>query len=206
MPVRSSMANLIARVRILINDQLPLNQGQVFTDQQIQDAMDETREDVRYEPLNPAPTYSGTTIQYLDYYVNPGNGNLEDDVTLWQYRIVSVTPSTSENIVGHWQFAETTLPPVFALGKRYDIYRCAADLLERRAAIAMLNYGFSADGQSVQRQQVLTMMLDLAHNYRLKQKPMPIASIRSDIGSPQGMDSLSLGPTEIDYIGSGDGR
>ena len=200
MPVRSTMANLIARVRILINDTLPLGSGQIFTDQHVQDVLDEGRENIRYVSLAPSPTYSGSNISYLDYYAD--YGNFEDDVTLWQYRINAVTPATSENIVGHWTFTLTTLPPVFALGKRFDPYKASADLLEERSALWMMSYDGTVDGQSLHRSQVAIAMQKLAHTYRLRQRPIILGSIRSDIGAgDEGGPSLS--PTEIDYIGQG---
>src|SRR5436305_1289178 len=115
MAVRSTMAALISRVRLLINDSAGV--AQVSDDQSIQDVLDASRVDYRYLSLAPAPTYSGSTIQYLDYYSDLTDW--EDDVAFWQYRITQVTPSVQDNIVGHWTFAGTTLPPVYLIGKTY---------------------------------------------------------------------------------------
>src|SRR5690349_4773327 len=110
--VRPTMAPLINRVRLLINDPNPNFTSTIvqFSDQEIQDVMDATRQDLRYLALAPAPTYSGSNIQYLDYYADMSDW--EDDVQFRQWRINVVTPATSENITGHWVFAQTTLPPV----------------------------------------------------------------------------------------------
>lgn len=204
MPVRSTMANLIAEVRLLINDLLPLGSGQVFSDQNIQDVMDESRENLRYLTLAPSPTYSGSNIQYLDFYAD--FGVFEDDITLWQYRIIPVTPTVTENIVGHWTFATTTLPPVFAIAKRYDIYRAAADLIERRAAQWMMSHSLTVDGQNLARGQVLAMILQLAKTYRMKQRAITIGTIRSDVAAGDEGAGIDLGPREIDYIGDGSGH
>ena len=204
MAVRPTMAAIILRVRLLINDTLPVSQGQIFSDQQIQDVLDSTRQDLRYLTLAPAPTYTGSTIQYLDYYADLTDW--EDDLTLWQWRINAVTPATSENIVGHWTFGQTTLPPVYLIGKTYDIYRCAADLLERQAAQWALRYSMSVDGQSLQRSQVLTMLVELAKTFREKQRAHVIGVTRSDLTNKAQNGDLGLGPLPIDYMGSGDGR
>ena len=204
MAVRPTMAAIILRVRLLINDTLPVGQGQIFSDQQIQDVLDSTRQDLRYLALAPAPTYTGSTINYLDYYADLTDW--EDDLTLWQWRINAVTPATSENIVGHWTFAQTTLPPVYLIGKTYDIYRCAADLLERQAAQWALRYSMSVDGQSLQRSQVLTMLVELAKTFREKQRAHVIGVTRSDLTNKAQNGDLGLGPLPIDYMGSGDGR
>jgi len=52
--------------------------------------MDETRVDVQYLALNPYPTYSGSSMLFLDYYSDDYT-NWEDNVTLWQYRTTQVT-------------------------------------------------------------------------------------------------------------------
>jgi len=200
------MAPLINRVRLLINDPNPNFVQSVvqFSDQEIQDVMDATRQDLRYLALAPAPTYTGSTINYLDYYADLTDW--EDDVAFRQWRINVVTPSVSENIAGHWTFALSTLPPVYLIGKTYDVYRTAADLLERLSARWVLSYNVSADGQSLQRSQAFTALQNLAHSYRLKQRAHVIGVTRSDLVNKAQNNSLGLGPLPIDYMGSGDGR
>src|SRR6266702_3543033 len=148
---RSTMANLILRMRDLIND--APGASQVWTDDQIQ----------------------------------------------------VVTPSASENIVGHWTFATNKFPPVYISGKTYDVYRSAADLLERWAAKWVLSYGFSSDGQSFQRQQAATMLQALAKTYRQKQRPRMIIATRSDLTAKEQTSANGLGATAIDYMSSGSG-
>lgn len=200
MAVRSTMATLIAQVRTLIND--PAGASQTFDDQTIQDILDMSRVNVTYAPLKPAPTFATGTISYLDYYASMGNW--ESDVVLKQYLSTTVTPATSELIVGHWTFATSTLPPVYiASGKTYDVYRAAADLLERWSAKWVLSYSISVDGQNLQRSQVTTALQQLARTYRAQQRPVMITARRSDIAS-KGQD-LTLGATGIDYMASGNG-
>ena len=199
MPVRATMAAIIGRVRDLIND--PAGASQVWSDQQIQDILDTTRADYRNESLKPLPTFSGSMIQYLDYYHKLSDW--EDDVVLKQYLINVVTPSTSENIVGHWSFAATTLPPVYLTGKTYDIYRSAADMLERWSAKWVLSYNISVDGQSLQRSGAHAMLLDLAKAYRMQARPHSLTLTRSDVRQEGHLAGAGLGPLEIDYMASG---
>jgi hypothetical protein len=201
---RSTMAALISRVRLLINDVLPANSGQVWTDNQIQDVMDATRLTYRYLALAPAPTYTASTINYFDYYADLTDW--EDDVAFFQWRINTVTPATAENIPGHWVFATTTLPPVYLVGKTYDVYRSAADLLERQAAQWTLAYTISVDGQNLQRGNVITALQTLAQTYRQKQRIGQHKITRTDLSDKAGNTQLGLGPLPIDYMGSGDGR
>ncbi len=202
MPVRASMAGLIARTRLKIFD--PAGASQVFADQDIQNVLDESRTDLYNQPLEPQWTYSGSTPVVLDYLAPNEMGDWEDDIVLKQYLTVVVTPSLIDDIVGHYTFAQSTLPPVFITGKTYDIYRAAADLLEIRASTYALRFNATADGQTLHLEGVSTQLLNLAAKYRMKQRVVTFSFTRSDLASPNavGVGGL-LGPREIDYMGSG---
>ena len=202
MAVRSTMVALISRVRTLIND--PTGPAQTFDDETIQGVMDESRSDVRNLALKETPTFSGSTIQYLDYFSDLGGW--EDGYALKQYLITPVTPAILEPIAGHWQFAESTLPPIYISGSLHDVYRAAADLLERLAAQWVLRYNMTVDGQSLQRGNVTAALQNLAHTYRLKQRTGSIRVSRSDVRSPSTATSIGLQATSIDYMASGDGN
>lgn len=202
MAVRSSMASLITRVRLLIND--PVGAAQIFADQDIQDVLDAARLDVKNEALIPKATFNGSAIQFLDYYAHLGDW--EDDLVIKQYLVTTVTPATVEPIAGHWQFATSTLPPLYISGKTYDIYRAAADLLERWAARWALCYSFSSDGQSFQRQQAGQALKALSCTYRMQQRARMFTVTRSDLKQSGNMAGAGLGPLEIDYMSDGSGR
>lgn len=199
MTVRSTMASIISRIRILIND--PPGASQQFTDQTIQDVLDDSRVDVSNQALTAYPTYSGSTISYFDYYSS--GGSWEDGYILKQYLTVTVTPSSVEPIVGHFTFAASTLPPVFITGNYHDCYRAAADLLERRAAMWTTAYNANTDGQSMSRSQVMPALLKLADSYRRKQRAHVISFSRGDIQDTSATDTRAH---SIDYMASGDGR
>jgi len=199
MAVRSTMqTNIIPRVRLLIND--PGGTSEIFHDQDIQDVLDASRQDIGNAPLTAYPTYTAGTLKYLDFYHDLGDW--EDGAVLKQYLTVLVTPSVSEPIVGHWEFTANTYPPVFITGSTHDVYRAAADLLERWAAKWVLNFDFSSDSQSFKRSQAADMLQKLAHTYRLKQRAITIQMTRSDIASGQSAEP-SLKAREIDYMASG---
>lgn len=202
MAVRPTMGSLISRVRLLIYD--PAGTSQVFADQDIQDVLDESRADVYNGVLRPQATFSGSSILFLDYLSKLGGW--EDDYVLKQYLTIPVTPSNVEPIVGHFQFAESTLPPIVITGKIYDVYRAAADLLERQAAMWVLRYTMTVDGQSLQRSNVTTQLQALAKTYRMKQRAKTIYARRSDVRSTSGMSEVGLGASELDYMASGNGR
>jgi hypothetical protein len=197
--VRASMANLILSVRTLINDTLPVDAGQIFPDQIIQDVLDESRLDVMSGSMIAKPTFSGANVTYLDYFTD--FGGWEDGMLLKQYLTVPVTPSLIEPIAGHFQFAVNTFPPVYISGSLHDRYHAAADLLQRWAAQWALQFNVSVAGLSLQRMGASTALLTLAREYRMQQRPGTLVLTRSDIAS--GGSEPSLKATAIDYMASG---
>jgi hypothetical protein len=196
MAARSSMAALITRVRDLINDP---SGSPTWTDNQIQDVLDAGRVDYRYLRLAATPDWSTGAIRFLDYYAPWGDW--EADYTFAQYYTTTVTPSTTEPIVGHITFATSTFPPVYiAFGKSYDIYRAAADLLERWAAQWVMAYMVIANGQRLERQQVAVAYRDLAKQYRQQQRARSISMTRND---SLRSEPVSLRAKPVDYITPG---
>lgn len=194
---RSSMSALITRTRELIND--PAGDSQVWTDDQIQDVLDASRMDYRYLLLKPEPTWTSGAIEYLDYYAP--FGDWETDWSFSQNYITTVTPSTTEPIVGRITFAASTFPTVYiAFGKSYDLYRAAADLLERMAAQWLTAYNVIANGQRMERNQVAQAYRDLAKQYRQQQRARSVCMTRGDMGKGE---RLSLKAHRVDYITTG---
>lgn len=204
MPVRSTMSSLIALVREMIFDPNPPASGSPqFSDQQVQDRLDASRDDIRYEGLAIAPsivninsTQNSASTIFADYY--SAYQWWEADAVLqgqgatglpW----VVLTPAASDYIVGHWQFeldvfntgtVPGQLPPVFCTGKVYDPYAAAADLLEYWAAALASRYDITVDGQTLRRSQLMTMKLTLAKQYRMNSKPKVAKLKRHDVMSP----------------------
>jgi hypothetical protein len=199
---RTSMAALIARVRDLIND--PAGVSEVWTDDQIQNVMDESRLDIVNQEMTPKITYNAGQALFLNYYT--AIGNWEDDYVIKQYLYNTVSPNTLEPIAGHFAFNSTTLPPLYITGKQHDIYRSAADLLERWAAKSLQQFAFSSDSQSFQPQQVVDNISKLVRLYRSKQQPRTISMTRSDLNAGSDPSSLTGNYHNgrlIDYLASG---
>lgn len=197
MTARASMSALIARTRDLIND--PAGDTQTWSDDQIQDVLDAGRTDYRFLQLRPAFTTVNGVLEYLDFYAPVGDW--EEDYTFCRWYTTPVTPSAAEPISGHFTFATSTLSPVYITGKSYDLYRAAADLLEREAAQWVKAYAMTANGQSLQRNQVYQNMLALARSYRGKARAR-VVKMRGcgpgDPGSGSGQRN-PLRPIPIDY-------
>lgn len=206
MAVRSSMASLIATTRQFIGD--PAGPTADFVDQDVQDALDAHRDEIRYELLNPMPD------------IQPGqNGDLvaqfvwasyQSQFQYWEGDVVIqglntatnepwylLTPTTFEYINGKWTFAVTLpniatppgqYPPVYAVGKVYDVYATAADLLERRIALhAFTSFDFTSDGASMRLSQVIATWERLRASYLGKAWIQVMTIERSDLAPDTGL-------------------
>ena len=196
MAVRTSMAELIARVRGLIGD--PACPAQNFEDQTVQDFLDRTQLLVRYELLTTVPDIvpQGATNAQFNWamYVS--------SLTDWEADVVIqgrngaqawflITPVSSDLQVGKWTFDVTLptistiipaqFPPVFATGKTYDPYLAAAYLLELWSAFHTDSYDFATEGKTFKRSQRFSQRQTLAQTYRRMAKPRTIHLWRSDL-------------------------
>lgn len=177
MAVRSTMANLISRVRDLIGDT-----ATVLSSQQIQDALDRNVMRVRTAPMEYEVTQAnGSTDSYLDYFAPCRVGEWEEDVTIQDSSYTTLTPSTSDYLTGHWVLSASTAPPVYLTGKHYNVYAAAAQCLRQWAALVKLHFDVSEQGVSMSRNQKYNALIALAREYEGKAPPRTITSKRGDI-------------------------
>lgn len=210
MTVRSTMYDLIALIRTMIGD--PFSDTQQFSDDTIQERLDASRDDIRYEALKIAPsivnlnsTSNAASTIFADYYSNYQYWEADivlqgvDPITRLPW--IVLTPTSSENFVGHWQFENNVFtqgtvpgqfPPVFATGKVYDPNWAAADLLEFWAMTLSSAYDITVDGQSLRRSQLMTAKLAMAEYYRKRAKPKVAKMIRNDVTSTTTSRKLRL--------------
>ncbi len=208
MSVRASMGQIISKVRLMIAD--PAGGNQHFADQDIQDACDQSRDDIRYEPLiiapslvNTASTGNQASTIFADYYSH--YQWWEADATLQGYANgaawLVLTPVGADYITGHWWFEATPfvdgtvpgqLPPVFVTGKVYDLAQAAADLCEMWAASLACAYDVTVDGQSLHRSQLMAAKLQLAQLFRQRAKPRVARLTRSDVAAPVSAHRMHL--------------
>jgi hypothetical protein len=151
MALRSSMLALITRVSGLIDDA----SNATFTQQEVQDALDETRITHVYLLLQPVPLFSGGW-RYTAF-VSPNGGGWESDYTLVDSGYASITAASAElTDEGRWEIAANgglyTADRVARLsGKQYDIYRAAAELLDTWASTLKLQYDLQTGGSGLGR-------------------------------------------------------
>lgn len=180
MPVRDSMANLITRVRELIDD--AAGADEVFTDQQVQDTLDMRRHRLVREPLAAISSVAVSGItSYLEYVST--YGYWEEDVLLQDGSFATLTASDSDYRTGKWTFASNQNPPVFLTGYAYDIYGAAADMLEQWTAKVKTDYDFLSSGRTFKRSQQGEGIERLIRMYRNRQWVSYSPMIRTDMYS-----------------------
>jgi hypothetical protein len=168
------MADLIALLRRAIGD--AAGASQVFSDDELQAFLDARRFETRGLRLREEGTLVGGLISYYDFY--SAYGDWESDGVLFQPDGTTVTPDTSEWLVGHWQFsAAQTVLPLSIRGKFYDVNAAAADALEAWAGKVALDFDFSTQGESFSRSQKQSQLLALARQYRARQL-LGVAEVR----------------------------
>lgn len=171
------MADLIGRTRALISD--PAGAGQVFGDQEVQDALDGHRTVARYTMLSPDPTQSAGGVSYLEYHADVGDWEAGTQLVSASYS--ALAPSVSDYQGGRWTFAASTPPSVYILGQTYDINGAAADLLEQRAVRLAGEFDVTIEGEGTyRRSQPPEQLQALARSLRKRMRPLMGNMGRSD--------------------------
>lgn len=180
---RDTMATLIGYVRDMIGDVA----GGVtqFTDDQIQQRLDETRTFVNYGVLRaerqPAP---GTGfVAYSDFFSNVGYWEDAPVTQLYGPSYEVLAPLSSDTLTGHWSFDPTPpgqVLPVYIKGYFYDNNAAAAALCTRWAAALARSYDISSGSQRLSRSQMRQGLLELAGEYRRQSRPRTVPIVNGD--------------------------
>lgn len=181
---RATMADLITRTRDLIAD--PAGGSQRFTDDQVQVALDQTRTDILfsgYYELIGHYTVSGGAQNWTDYFDPYGYGDWESDAQLYNGSVTLLTPLTSDYLVGHWTFANQP-PPVYIVGKQYDIYAAASILARQRAALEAGSFDVNLQRQGMMRSQKFAHWNALADMLAARARPRSVQLVRRDTHGP----------------------
>lgn len=194
------MADLIERVRLHVGD---TGTTPVFTDQQIQDALDTTRVEQRLARTRPRPTVgSGGAIAYLDFFTHDteweGVAGTAGSVPLLQdASYATVTPDSSDLINGIFHF--NTQPGNGALllitGATYDTHRAGATIARQWAARVVLDFDFQTDQQSFSRSQKREGLLELARMLDSQAKISRVCRDQADAGFAHRTGTPTFGGT-----------
>ena len=160
--MRSSMTDLVAYVRLLIAD--TAGASQVFSNEELQQILDNWRQDVYYQTLSYRPTIvPGGTTTYLTWAASVGWW--EDSETLCDSDYAALTAASSDRQRGVWTFAATQAT-VLITGSYYDVYGAAADAVGIWASKVKLEFDFSADNAEYKRSQKLAALTTLMTTLR----------------------------------------
>ena len=164
MATRATMAPVITRLRTIIGDP---NVGDpalcAFSDQELQDSLDERRTDVVQAALG-----------------YRGSGPVTDIVAprrWWEDGVIltsggdALTPDTSDLIAGHWTFTDGVALPVYITGSFYDLYGTAQAVCEAWAAKVAREFDFATDQQSFDRTGKREGLLKVAREFARKAVP-----------------------------------
>ena len=158
MAARTSMDYMIDQVRLMISD--PAGVSSRYSDEQIQDALDDNRLDVEDEPL---------VSRLGDTQFVAAEGWWEKTAVVSSGG-VPVSPASSNWRRGAWEFLTAQNPPLTLTGSTFDVYGASADLLELWvSSMAMEVEQFTADGLTVKRGGRSNLQT-LASQYRMRSK------------------------------------
>jgi hypothetical protein len=177
MALRTSMSELIDQVRGKIQDR---GNSSVFSDEQIQAALDAHQCRVRYLQLCGLETRTPAGVQYLEFTAED-HANWEADAVITDTGYNTVTPAQADYLGGFFTFAQTPNYPLTITGKTFDVYAASADLLEEWAAKLKLDFDFSEEGVRMNLSQRKASLLGLVEEYRRKQKPRIIEMVRDEL-------------------------
>ena len=182
------MARLISFVRELVGEAEPPtgddNDGACAsdsTDASIQNALDETRERIKYATV--ASDYTrlpGGAIAYLDY---DAGGYFDDALVLMG---LDYTPFAEDDYTefdalnGRFTFAQSQKPILYLIGDRYDPYAAAVSVLTKMAATVKSDVDFKDANTSLSASQAAKAMLTLAAQYQGMARIRTVALGRSD--------------------------
>lgn len=168
MTARTSMADLITRLRTIVGDPETDPVGrEAFDDDSVQAFLDERRTDVVEAQMRTRPSFSDSSlIVYHDYFAP--RLWWEDSVVLHDTHGTVLTPTTSDLVAGHWTFVAGQAQPVYITGSFYDIYGSAQALCEAWAAKVAREFDFATDQQTFDRTGKREGLLMVAREFARK--------------------------------------
>jgi hypothetical protein len=158
------MVGLIARLRTMVGDP---NEGDpelaAFTDDELEDFLDERRTDVFEAQLLSVPTTVSSAIVYR-LHVAPVRW-FEADAVLADGAGAVLTPDSADPDAGQWTFDDGVAESVYITGRYYDLYGTAAAVCEAWAAKVAREFDFQTDQQRFDRTGKREGLLAVAREY-----------------------------------------
>ena len=180
MTVRTTMSALISYVRLLIADPSGTSCTQ-FTDQQIQDVLDQHGTDVFQMRLTAADDIQTSgLIWWTDFYAQ--RPFWETGAKIQGNNWAVLTPTTSDEMNGKWTFTTSQSLPLWLSGTHYDVFAAATDLLRMWLSSVKLDFDFSSVNSGYQRSQKIRSIQQAIAQLQQRQPLRRIKMTRDDSG------------------------
>lgn len=193
---RDTLASLITTIREMTSagdsEYTISGTGTYFSDDHIQELLDQNRSDLWDEPLVAIPERgAGGTTSYTEYcapcqHFEATDGGTAVFVVRDSVGTVKGTATyTPDYLRGRVTFATSQAGSSYYLtGRSYDVYGAAADLLERwTARLKLESFDFETDGQRFTRSQKLAAMQAISAEYRGKQRARSVRMVRGGLNA-----------------------
>ena len=185
------MAALITQLRSMTDAgtaDYTVNGSSYWTDDQLQQMLDQTRVDVRRKLMRAEALYDNGTVHYYDYYLDmryvegTASGSAAFRVENSVGSTIAGTLYTPALDVGHLLFSYDTLGSAYYFsGRQYDLNRAAAMVWEQKAADVANRFDLEIDNHNMKRSQLYDHYLHMAASFRSSAKPMMIRMKRVDV-------------------------
>lgn len=188
---RSGMTDLIAQLRGMVDAgtaDYSVNSTDYWTDDQLQQQLDQHRSDFRRQLLHGDYVNDGGTVRYYDHYFPQRNvEGTAGGTSVWRVENangVTIAPSTySVNLdSGVITFTNDTLGSALYLsGRSYDMERAAAAVWRQKAAHFAGRFDLKIDNHDMKRSQLYDQAVKMASQFAARAKPMMIRMKRVDV-------------------------
>lgn len=177
MAARDGMANLIVRLRAMTHttsSDYTLGAVDYWSDEQLQDILDQHRTDVERAALRSEPEYVDSDSVYYDYYVPAGLSDFEEADTgteAWAVRdgdgtTISTDDYAANYVNGHIRFtSDQDGEPYYLRARAYDLNKAAAEVWRQKAAHYAGRFDIKTDNHSLSRSQLIKQALQMAAFY-----------------------------------------
>jgi hypothetical protein len=163
-------------LRILVND--PAGDGAVFTEQQLQDFLDQERATVTQSPLEVVEVrVSGGEVRRRRW--RAATGDWESGVILENQDYETLTPTASDPYAAIWDFSSDA-DAVFITGFLHNVYGAAVECLRVLAANVAQDFDVGGIGVDAKLSQAQKGLLALIEQYREKSEAWKLRAARYD--------------------------
>lgn len=178
MAIRTGMASLVRKVRgyaAADEDEYTLAGETYWSDDHLQERLDDHRVDILAERMNPAPEYNGATdkYEYFNYYFSAGNvEQATSGSAAWIVRdgdgnAIGTADYTVNYDARQVRFNTDTLgeSEYYLTYRAYDVYMAASDVWSQKAANSANRFDVRTDNHDLKRSQLMDMALKQAKYY-----------------------------------------